>query len=301
MNFYKKIIRSQKLRLQILDFFSFLPDSWKCRIQYLIKTHHLPNLKVPERYSEKIQWYKLNYRTKLITECADKYAVRKYVESKGLGFLLNDLYAVYDNADEIDFMSLPQSYAMKANNGSGTNAFIKDNSAENHEKLRKLAKKWLHHVHSVGGERCYTDIPPKVIFEKLLPRDSNNDLPDYKFFCFYGEPFCLYTMIDYTDNHANGKLGFYDLEFNQLPYRRLDYAPITTKLEKPKNFEKMVEYARILSKDFPHVRVDFYNIDGQIVFGELTFHNAGGYVKFEPDEFDYIVGEKFILPKKRIE
>lgn len=301
MNFYKKIIRSQKLRLKILDILSFLPDPWKCTVQYFIKIHRLPNLRNPQRYSEKVQWYKLNYRTKLITQCSDKFAVRQYVESKGLGFLLNELYAVYDDASKIDFDSLPDSYAMKANNGSGTNVFISNNSKADHEKLRRTAKKWLHYVHSVGGERCYTDIPPKVVFEKLLPRDSHNDLPDYKFFCFNGEPFCLYTMIDYTDNHANGKLGFYDMEFNQLPCRRLDFAPITKKLEKPKNFEKMVEYARILSQDFPHVRVDFYNIDGQIVFGELTFHNAGGYVKFDPDKFDFIMGEKFELPEKTIE
>lgn len=301
MNFYKKIIRSQELRLKILDVMSFLPDSWKCTIQYFIKIHRLPDLKNPKRYSEKIQWYKLNYRTNLITQCSDKYAVREYVESKGLGFLLNDLYAVYDRAEDIDFDSLPKSYAMKANNGSGTNAFVYDNDSADHEELRKLAKKWLRYVKSVSGERCYTDIPPKVIFEKLLPRDSRNDLPDYKFFCFNGEPYCLYTMIDYTDNHENGKLGFYDMNFKQLPCRRMDFAPITEPLEKPKNFEKMVEYARILSKDFPHVRVDFYNIDGQIVFGELTFHNGAGYVKFEPDKFDFEMGDKFVLPERRIE
>ena len=239
----------------------------------------------------------MNYRTDLISQCADKYAVREYVESKGLGFLLNELYAVYEKAEDIDYDKLPKQYAMKANNSSGTNYFVFDNDAENHDSLRILAAKWVaHKAKSISGEWCYENIPPRVIFEKLLPRDKNNDLPDYKFFCFNGEPYCLYTMIDYTDNHANGKLGFYDMEFNQLPYRRLDFAPITQKLEKPKNFDKMVEYARILSKDFPHVRVDFYNIDGQIVFGELTFHNASGYTLFEPDEFDFILGEQFELP-----
>lgn len=302
MNFYKKIIKSQKLRLKILEFLSFIPDSLMIKLQYPIKTGHKLNLKEPKRYTEKIQWYKLNYRTKLITLCADKYAVREYVESKGLGFLLNELYAVYERAEDIDFSKLPDSYAMKANNSSGTNRFVFDNSNVDHESLRADAKGWLaHKAKSISGEWCYENIEPCIIFEKLLPRDENNDLPDYKFFCFNGEPYCLYTMIDYTDNHANGKLGFYDMEFNQMPYRRMDFAPITKKLDKPKNFDKMVEYARILSKDFPHVRVDFYNIDGQIVFGELTFHNASGYTVFEPDEFDFIMGEKFILPPKTIE
>lgn len=302
MNFYKKIIRSQALRIKLLELTSFLPDTFKIRYQYLIKTHRLPNLKNPKRYSEKVQWYKLNYRTKLQTLCADKYRVREYVESKGLGFLLNELYEVHDNADEIDFKKLPNQYAMKLNNGSGTNYFVTNNEKEDHEKLYHLAKKWLaHKAISVAGEKCYCDIEPAIVFEKLLPRDENNDLPDYKFFCFNGEPYCLYTMIDYADDHANGKLGFYDMDFTQLPYRRADFAPITKELPKPKNFDLMVEYARILSQDFPHVRVDFYDIDGQIVFGELTFHNAGGYTVFEPDEFDFIMGGKFTLPQKTIE
>ena len=302
MNFYKKIVKSQMLRLKILKAFSFLPDKTKINTQYFIKMKRFPNLKDPKRYTEKLQWYKLNYRTPLVTQCSDKYAVREYVESKGLGFLLNELYAVYDNANDIDFYSLPNSYAMKANNGSGvTNAFITDNKNEDHEQLREKARTWLTPKISIAGEHCYENIKPRVVFEKLLPRDSRNDLPDYKFFCFNGEPYCLYTMIDYTDNHSKGKMSFYDMEFNQMPFRRMDFAPITEKLEKPKNFDKMVEYARILSQDFPHVRVDFYNIDGQIVFGELTFHSGSGYTPFEPDEYDFIMGEKFILPEVTIE
>lgn len=285
--------------MRILEFLSFLPDEWTIRMQYRIKTGRNVDLNNPHRYTEKIQWYKLHYRIPLLTQCSDKYEVREYVEQKGLGFLLNDLYAVYENAEDIDFSNLPDQYAMKANNSSGTNCFITDNRSADHEKLRSIAAGWLaHHAKSVSGEWVYENIKPRVVFEKLLPRDAHNDLPDYKFFCFNGEPYCLYTMIDYTDNHANGKLGFYDMEFNQLPYRRMDFAPIVHKLEKPKNFDKMVEYARILSADFPHVRVDFYNIDGQIVFGELTFHNASGYTLFEPDSFDFILGEKFILPKQ---
>lgn len=298
---YKKIIKSQKLRLKILRLLSFLPDTWKINTQYWIKTGRKLDLKNPKRYSEKIQWYKLNYRTPLITQCSDKYTVREYVESKGLGFLLNDLYAVCEKPEDIDFSKLPESFAMKSNSGSGHNYFVKDIKKEDKKYLQELASGWLKYkANSIAGEWCYNNINTKVLFEKLLPRDENNDLPDYKFFCFNGEPYCLYTMIDYTDNHENGKLGFYDMEFNQLPCRRMDFAPITKKLPKPKNFEKMVEYARILSKDFPHVRVDFYNIDGQIVFGELTFHNGSGYVLFEPDDFDFKMGEKFVLPERTV-
>lgn len=298
MDFYKKIIRSQKVRMKIMEMMSVLPDEWIIRFQYRIKTGRKLDLKNPKRFSEKIQWYKLYYRHPLLTQCADKLAVREYVESKGLGHLLNEIYASYDKAEEIDFDALPNQYAMKANNGCGTNRFIADNSAEDHEKLREIAAGWLNHrTRSVSGEWDYENIPPRVVFEKLLPRNERNDLPDYKFFCFGGEPFCMYTRVDFCEDPSKARHAYYDMDFNQLNCRRLNVEPITGKLEKPKNFEKMVEYARILSRDFPHVRVDFYNLDGQIVFGELTFYAASGYTLFDPDEFDFRMGEKFILPE----
>lgn len=299
MNFYKKVFRDFKLRYKIVRFFRFIPDKTMVKFQYRIKTGNVLHLKHPKRYTEKIQWYKLNYRSDDMTVCSDKFAVRGFVKERGLEHILNELYAAYDTADEIDFDALPNSFAMKANNGSGTNYFVMDKSEEMPENLRQMATEWLERSgFSLGREWCYVNIKPKLIFEKLLPRDKNNDLPDYKFFCFDGKVYCLYTMIDYTDNHANGKLGFFDKEFNQLPCRRLDFQPITQKLEKPKNFDLMVKYAEILSAGFPHVRVDFYNIDGQIVFGEMTFYNASGYTKFEPDSFDFKMGEQFNLPPK---
>ncbi|MGI6268975.1 MAG: ATP-grasp fold amidoligase family protein [Candidatus Howiella sp.] len=301
MNFYKKIIKSRNLRVSIIRLFNFIPDKPMLKIQYRLKTGRKLHLKNPQRYTEKIQWYKLYYRTDLLTRCSDKYAVRRFVEERGLGHILNDLYAVYDTPDQVEWDSLPQSFAMKANNGSGTNYFVSDKKNETADHLRDISSKWFRNMgHSLGREWCYVHIPPKLIFEKLLPRDKNNDLPDYKFFCFDGKVYCLYTMIDYTDNHANGKLGFFDRDFNQMPYRRLDYNPITSPLEKPANFDLMVEYAETLAAGFPHVRVDFYNIDGQIVFGEMTFYNASGYTLFEPDAFDRILGDQFVLPEKTI-
>lgn len=298
MNGYKNIIKSKSMRLKVLGFLSFVPDKLMIPLQYRIKTGHHLNLKNPVRYTEKVQWYKLNYRKKIMTNCSDKYMVRKFVEKRGLGHILNTLYAVYNSPDEIDFDSLPNSFAMKMNVGSGMNYFVADKTKENIEKLRGLAEKWFSaDSYSYGREWCYCDIKPRIIFEELLPMNEYDDLPDYKFFCFDGEPFCLYTMIDYTKNHDNGKLGFYDTKFNLLPYYRKDFKPIVEQVPIPKNFNKMVEYAKILSKEFPHVRVDFYNIEGRIVFGELTFYNASGYTVFEPDEFDYILGKQFVLPE----
>lgn len=297
MNMYKNIIRKQETRLRILKFLSFIPDKIMLLIQYRIKTGRKLNLKNPTRYTEKLQWYKLNYRTTKMSLCSDKYAVRQYIKEKKCSEILNNCYVVYDNPKDIDFESLPNSFAMKMTVGSGMNYFVRNKNKENINELRIMVEKWFKTDScSYGREWSYYNIKPRIIFEELLPLNEKNDLPDYKFFCFNGEPYCLYTMINYTLNHDKGCLGFFDMEFNLLPYYRKDFKPITEQIDKPINFKQMVEYARILSKDFPHVRVDFYNINGKIIFGELTFYNASGYTIFEPDEFDFILGKKFILP-----
>ena len=298
MNAYKKIIKDKNVRLKILKLLRFVPDRIMIPVQYRIKTGHSLNLSNPERYTEKLQWYKLNYRKPILTKCSDKYEVREYVKEKGLERLLNGLYAVYDSPDEIDFDALPESFAMKMTVGSGMNYFVQEKAKEDIEALKALAKSWFAADScSYGREWCYYDIKPRIIFEELLPMDERDDLPDYKFFCFNGEPYCLYTMIDYTKNHEKGKLGFFDTDFQLLPYHRKDFSPIKEQLPKPKNFDLMVAYAKTLSEGFPHVRVDFYDIDGRIVFGEMTFYNASGYTVFEPDDFDFILGRKFVLPE----
>ena len=214
MNLYKKIISEQSNRLRVLKMMSVIPDALMLKIEYRIKTGHKLNLRQPKRYTEKIQWYKLNYHDAMMKECADKYSVRAYIKNKGYDEILNPIYAAYDDASDIDFKSLPNSFAMKCSVGGGLNYFVQDKRKEDYEKLRELANRWLTQDYDMygyiyGREWCYKDRTPKVLFEKLIPRDVNNDIPDYKFFCFEGKVYCLYTMIEYTDNHENGKLGFF--------------------------------------------------------------------------------------------
>jgi len=277
----------------------WLPDSLMLRIEYRLKTGYRLNLRHPKRFTQKLQWYKLYYRTPLMTQCSDKFTVRDYVISKGCGHLLNELYAVYDNANDIDFDKLPNSFAMKCSCGSGMNYFVADKSKEDPEYLRKLAAKWLKQDpgYTLGREWSYKNCKPSIIFERLLPRNAENDIPDYKFFCFYGKVYCLYVMVDYVDNHSNGRLAFYDRNFRKLPYYRKDYKKLTEQLQKPVCFEEMLMAAEKLSKDFPHVRVDFYDIGGRAVFGEMTFYNASGFFRFDPDKFDFLLGRQFKLPK----
>lgn len=298
---YKKIIRSQKLRLKILELLSFIPDKQMIQIQYKIKTGRKLNLKDPRRYTEKLQWYKLYYRDQLMAQCADKYKVREYVKSKGLNYILNDFYGVFKNESEIDFKKLPETFVLKTTNGGGGNNIIicDDREKFDENEAKQLLKDWIKPRNKdYGREWVYYNSDTKIIAEKVLPRDKNNDLPDYKFYCFNGEVYCIHAIIDYVDDHSNGKIGFYDKFFNKMPFTRLEYKPIESDLDKPKNLDKMIEIAEILSKDFPHVRVDLYNIEGQIIFGELTFFTASGYTMFNPDEFDFILGKQFELPEK---
>ena len=292
---YKKFLKSQGLRFKILNFFSWIPDKAMVKIQYRIKTGRKLNLKNPKRYTEKLQLYKLKYRNPAMRQCADKYEVRKYVESKGLGNILNELYGVYDNPDEIDFDKLPKSFVLKDTLGGGGNSVIlvADKSKINLDEIKEKMKHWVgkeSRYKNPGREWVYDNQKHRIIAEKYLINDDSNDLPDYKFFCFDGEPYCIYMMENYTMHHDKGVLGFLDTDFKLLPARRKDFAPMKKQPEKPKNYEKMLEMARKLSSGFPHVRVDFYNLDGKIVFGEMTFFNASGYTEFEPDEFDFELG-----------
>ena len=295
---YKKLIKSKNLRLFILSCLRFVPNKLMIKLQYKIKTGRKLNLKNPTRYTEKIQWYKLNYKNPMITKCSDKYEVRDYVANKGYSKILNELYGVYDCPDKINFDKLPNAFAIKFTNGSGKNIFVTDKGSEDTEALRNEIRGWFNEKHQIyGRERGYENIPRRVVIEALLERDDNNDLPDYKFFCFDGKVHYLYTMVDYVDNHEQGRCSFYDRSFNKLPYRRSEYMEINRNIPKPSQFNKMIEIAESLSLGFPHVRVDFYNLKDRIIFGELTFYNASGYTVFSPDRFDFIMGEKFILPE----
>lgn len=261
------------------------------------------DLQNPERFSDKLGWYKLYYRDELMRTCSDKASVREYVESCGFGDLLNECYGVFDRVEDIDWSALPQQFVLKNTLGGSSNGVILvfDKSTLDLEKTKRTLQRWLE-VSSFGtthaAEWVYEGRKARIIIEKLLIADSNGDLPDYKFFCFNGKVFCSYLMRNYTmDRHA-GENAFLDREFKLMPVSRTDYRRITEQPEKPKNYEKMVEIAEKLSKPFPHVRVDFYNIDGTVIFGELTFFTNSGYIPFDPDSFDYEMGKAFALPER---
>lgn len=298
---YKKIIRNKKLRLKILDHLGFVPDSIMLKIQYRLKTGRKLNLKKPQRWTEKIQWYKINYRDPLMAKCVDKYSVRSYVRKMGLGSILNECYGIFNNPEEINFDNLPNEFVLKDTLAGGSSSVIicKDKEKADLLDYKREMHRWINanYKSNFGREWVYDGRKHRIIIDKYIDPECSEGLIDYKFFCFNGEPSHLLVI---SDRFTEEKLDLYDLRWNKLdvvqsdcPNQRVD------KLPRPQNFDKMIEIARILSKPFPHVRVDLYNIKGHIIFGELTFFSASGYYIFTPDKFDYILGKKFLLPDKK--
>lgn len=296
---YKVLFKNQETRIKLLQFLSFIPDATMLKVQYRMKLGRKLNLKNPKRYSEKIQLYKLMDRDPVMEMCADKYSVRSFVEQRIGAQYLNTLYGVYNEVDDIDFNKLPNQFVLKDTLGSSGDLsmiLVTDKSKLDLDWAKTKMQKWVDepiNKKNAGREWVYDGRRHRIIAEKLLISDEKGDLPDYKFFCFDGKVACSYMMMNYTMHHEKGILGFFDRDFNLLPVRRADFAPMLEQPQKPINYDKMVELAEALASGFKHARVDFYNIKGQIVFGEITFFNASGYVKFEPDEFDYTLGNLF--------
>lgn len=292
---YKRILRNQQLRFSILRFLSFVPDEWMIRLQYRIKTGRTLDLENPQRYSEKLQWYKLHYRHSLMTQCADKYGVREYVDSKGLKSILNRLYAVYSTTDEININSLPQKFVMKTTNGSGTNIFCTDKKQFNLNSAKRNLNKWMNRdTFSLGREWSYKGVTPRIVVEQYLEDEGNpyNGINDYKFICFNGEP--KYIVLD-VDRYFDHKRNIYDIDWNFIDVNT-DHQNFGDCVPKPEKLDEMVSVAQTLAEDFPCVRVDLYLVKGKVYFGELTFYPWTGYVSFSPDDFDLILGSKFKLP-----
>lgn len=254
-----------------------------------------PDLVNPQTFNEKLNWMKLYWYDNNAAICSDKYLVREYVESKGLGFLLNELYAVYDDPDDISLDDLPKRFVLKATHDSGHVICCYDKREFNLNSAKRKLKRWLIVDYEyISGEWAYATRHKRVVCEKYLEDINNSELLDYKFFCFNGKPEIIFFCSDRT-NHV--KSDFYDTEWNLLPFRWI-YEPSGKVFPRPKNLNKMIEYARILSEGFPFVRADFYNIDGIIYFGELTFFHGGGVGWFDPEIVDKQLGDRIILPPK---
>lgn len=295
---YRNIIKSREIRIKLLSLLDWVPDSVMLRFQYLLQTGRRLNLKNPKRYTEKLQLYKMKYRDKNMLRCTDKYEVRGFVKEKGLSEYLIPIVGIYDSIEDIHFSSLPQQFVAKTTDGGGGNqVFICKNKDEISEQyfLDKL-NAWMNmpKTKQPGREWAYeNNYPRRILIEKLISNgDLNEGLIDYKFFCFGGKVSYVYGV---TDRHVgvSARMGIYDSDFNKLNVDRCDERHQEEVLPKPNNYNKMVLVAEQLSAEFPHVRVDLYNVNGNIYFGELTFYDGSGYMSFDPDSFDEELGRNF--------
>ena len=255
----------------------------------------LPNLEQPNTFSEKLQWMKLNYQNPLMTICADKWEVRDYLKKKGYGALLSNVISVHDTINDFQVEKLPKNFVVKATHGSGWNLICTDKEKINWFWWKKIMNIWLHNnIFWPGREWPYMSMKPRLIVEEFLT-DISGQLMDYKFFCFNGKVhFVQANKGRETKNHAQ---NFYNLDWNILPFGKdLEPRPDIS-IEKPLNLIKMSEIAEDLSKEFPFVRVDFYEVNGKVIFGEMTFYPKSGLPDFTPIKYDAIIGDLLILPQ----
>lgn len=264
------------------------------RLLFRLKQGYSLNLKNPQTFNEKLQWIKLYDKNPLMPKCVDKYTVREYVESVGCGEILNELLWQGFNPDDIPFDKLPNKFVIKVTHGSTFNIICTDKSKLDQEKTKAQLKKWLKAKFlPCYGEWFYGVEKPRVIVEKYLEDKAHKgDLFDYKVFCFNGEP----KIVDvHCGRFSEHKRNIYDLDWNlqKEVYFKYDHFD---DMKKPKELKKVLEYARKLSSKFHHVRVDFFIVNGKVIFGELTFTNGAGLDKIKPYEFDKKMGSWLKLP-----
>lgn len=240
------------------------------------------NLKNPVEFNEKLMWLKFNtyYNNDLITQCADKYRVRDYVKKCGCEEILNDLIGVYNNINEIEWKSLPNKFALKCNHGAGYNIICTDKNKLDEEQVKKQLSKWIKEDYSkIAAEMQYKNINRKIICEKYIDM-GNNKLPtDYKLYCFNGKVKIILVM---KDRESIVTREFYNEKWERVYLREYEGSPAQP-TSKPDNLEKMIEYAEKLSKPFEFVRVDLYDVNQKIIFGELTFTPTGCLAKYKND------------------
>lgn len=272
-------------------------------VTYLIKFHRFLNLDNPQGLNEKILWLKFNtyWNNDVIKQCADKYKVRDYIQHIGCQEILNDLYAVYSNINEIEWNKLPRSFVMKLNRGCGYNIIVPDKSKANKLEILDKMKKWMQEKPWLPySEMQYKDVKPYIIIEKYL-KPQHGMLPDdYKFYCFNG--FVPYVMVctDRKEGGGHPKFWYFNSkwEMQLMTQDAYDYGDKVS-ISKPEGIEKAFYYASILSRGFPFVRVDLYIVDGKVYFGELTFTPSAGMDNGRLNKTDNILGDYLTLPKKR--
>ena len=281
------------------EWFNWMSDELYLKIAYRARMRLKLNLEKPQRYNEKLQWLKLYNRRPEYTMMVDKYEVKKYVANIiGQEFIIPTL-GVWDSFDDIDFSKLPEKFVLKCTHDSGGLIVCKNKETLDISAARTKINRCLKHSFFWGmREWPYKDVKPRVIAEQYMEDKQTGELRDYKFFCFGGEVKALFIATERMKGEET-KFDFFDEQFNHLPFTN-GHPNAEMMPQKPLRFEDMKILAEKLSKDIPHVRIDFYEVDGKVYFGEMTFFHWSGFTPFVPDTWDYKFGSWITLPQKKI-
>lgn len=275
------------LRLKITR---ILPDAIFLKIQYKYTTGRRLDYDNLVNYNEKIQYLKLTQRENIYTEIVDKIRVRDFVSNRiGKKYLI-PIYGVYESLEEINFDVLPNKYVLKTNHNSGGYYIVSDNNSVSYKDISNKLKPMLRkNYYYFTREWPYKNIEPRIICEKYLEQGDDNELRDYRFFCFDGQPRFVAVDLSITDK-SKVRRNIYDLDWNLMSVE-ISY-PQETKIsiKKPNQLSEMIDVARKLSKGFKHVRVDLYCIDNKIYFGEMTLYHQSGYGDIKPESFHEMMG-----------
>lgn len=290
--------KSSILKRTFTSMLSIISPTLNTKIMFKRYFGYPLNLNSPNTLNEKIQWLKLNYYYKnpLITQCADKYAVREYVISCGCSEILNELYGVYQNTREIEWEKIPNEFVLKMNYGCGYNLICQDKSKLDIHKTERILNNWLKSKqHLWYSEVQYKDIKRKFICEKYLKNEKGLPPEDYKFYCFNGV--AKFVMVCSGRETGSPKFYYYDENWTLMKNFSVDglNAPDDFNLQKPQDLEKMFAYANKLSAPFPFVRVDLYNCNKKVVFGELTFTPGAALDYTRPRDIDLLFGDMLCL------
>lgn len=270
-------------KLQIIAY-DLLPKEWLSQIYAKIVLGKFLNLKKAITFNEKINWLKIYFypKNELVVKCSDKYAVRSYVSEKGFSDKLTHLLGVWDNAKDINWESLPDKFILKCTHGSAYNILCSNKILLNKKQTVKTLNKWIKEdFGKFNIEPHYSQIKDrKIICEEFL----GEKIIDYKFFCFHGEPKFYYVSSNMIDDRRC-EMSFFNLDGTKIPLIRKDYKDMGD-VQIPEFFDEMLNMSRVLSKDFPFVRVDFFLANNTYYFAELTFAPAGGLMPINPRTFD---------------
>lgn len=273
----------------------FLSDKKLIKSRFKKRLDRRVDLNNPQKFNDKLQWLKLNWHDELATSCADKYDVRKIVGQRIGESYLNELIDVYESVEEIDLEKLPDQFVLKGTHGSGFNIICTDKSKLNWLEEKKVMNRWLStNYYYKNREWVYRDIKPRIICEKYLEELASGDLRDYKVFCFNGKPKLIQVDFDRQYNHRR---NFYDLNWNFIDVEIKYPNDPNEFIPRPIKLTEILKLSEKLSKGFPHVRVDFYIVENNIKFGELTFFHESGMGKFSSEEFELKMGSWLKLPQ----